>query len=46
MVACTLVVAAVGQRSTFNTLTALPVLALYPLSLLGVEFLENSLGWK
>jgi hypothetical protein len=22
------------------------VLALYPLSLLGVEFLENSLGWK
>jgi len=46
MVTVTWILAAVGQRSTFPALTAVPVLALYPLSLLGVEFLESTLGWK
>jgi Ca2+/Na+ antiporter len=46
MVAVILAVGAIGSsRQTFGLGWALPVALLYPISLLGVEFLEGSLGW-
>ncbi len=47
IVASTLLMGALGaSRSTFPTKWALPAIALYPLSLLGVYLLDTKLGWQ
>ena len=46
IVACTFAVGILtGTRSTFPAWTAFPVLALYPLAIAGVAFLDTALGW-
>jgi len=47
MVSVILLVGALGSsRNTFQLAWALPVALLYPISLAGVEFLENVVGWQ
>jgi hypothetical protein len=47
IVAATMAVGALGvSRNTFKAFWALPALAIYPLSLLGVYVLDTWLGWQ
>ncbi len=47
IVAATIAVGALGySRSTFQTVWALPVIAIYPVSLITVQLLDSLLGWQ